>query len=31
LDAGARDLAQRGFAVAVESALERLGLGPFWH
>ncbi len=31
LDAGARDLAQRAFAVAVESALERLGLGPLSH
>ena len=31
LDAGARDLAQREFAVAVESACERLGLGPFSH
>jgi hypothetical protein len=31
LDAGARDLAQRTFAVAVESALERLGLGPLSH
>jgi hypothetical protein len=31
LDADARDLAQREFAVAVESALERLGLGPFSH
>jgi hypothetical protein len=28
LDGGARDLAQRAFAVAVESALRRLGLGP---
>ena len=28
LDAGTRDLAQRQFAVCVESALERLGLGP---
>ena len=28
LDAGTRDLAQRGFALCVESALERLGLGP---
>ena len=28
LDADARELAQREFAVAVESALERLGLGP---
>jgi hypothetical protein len=31
LDAGTRDLAQREFAVAVESACERLGLGPFSH
>jgi hypothetical protein len=31
LDASARDLAQREFALAVESALERLGLGPFSH
>ncbi len=31
LDAGTRDLAQREFALAVESALERLGLGPFSH
>jgi len=31
LDAAARDLAQRQFAVAVESACERLGLGPFSH
>jgi hypothetical protein len=31
LDADTRDLAQRRFAVAVESALERLGLGPFSH
>ncbi|MEE3063180.1 MAG: hypothetical protein VYA67_04345 [Actinomycetota bacterium] len=29
LDAGARELAQRAFALAVESACERLGLGPF--
>ncbi len=29
LDAGTRDLAQREFALAVESACERLGLGPF--
>ena len=28
LDAGTRDLAQRQFALAVESACERLGLGP---
>jgi len=28
LDTGTRDLAQRQFAVCVESALERLGLGP---
>ena len=31
LDAGARDLAQREFALAVESACERLGLGPLSH
>jgi hypothetical protein len=31
LDAGTRDLAQRKFALAVESACERLGLGPFSH
>ncbi|OBK22256.1 hypothetical protein A5634_07775 [Mycobacterium asiaticum] len=31
LDTETRDLAQRGFALAVESALERLGLGPFSH
>jgi hypothetical protein len=31
LAAGTRDLAQRRFALAVESALERLGLGPFSH
>jgi hypothetical protein len=31
LDAAARDLAERQFAVCVESALERLGLGPFSH
>jgi hypothetical protein len=31
LDAGTRDLAQRQFAVCVESALERLGLGPLSH
>ncbi len=31
LDAGTRDLAQRTFAVAVESALERRGLGPLSH
>jgi hypothetical protein len=31
LDAGTRDLAQRAFALAVESACERLGLGPFSH
>jgi hypothetical protein len=31
LDAGTRDLAQREFALAVESALERLGLGPLSH
>jgi hypothetical protein len=29
LDAGTRDLAQREFALGVESALERFGLGPF--
>jgi len=29
LDADTRDLAQRRFALAVESACERLGLGPF--
>ncbi len=29
LDAATRDLAQRKFALAVESACERLGLGPF--
>jgi hypothetical protein len=29
LAAGTRDLAQREFALCVESALERLGLGPF--
>ena len=29
LDAGTRDLGQRTFALAVESACERLGLGPF--
>jgi hypothetical protein len=28
LDASTRDLAQREFALRVESALERLGLGP---
>jgi hypothetical protein len=28
LDAGARDLAEREFALALESALQRLGLGP---
>ncbi|MFZ1175497.1 MAG: hypothetical protein WAO15_04340 [Mycobacterium sp.] len=28
LDAGTRELAQRNFALAVESACERLGLGP---
>jgi len=28
LDAGARDLAEREFALALESALRRLGLGP---
>ncbi|SOJ54862.1 Cycloserine biosynthesis protein DcsG [Mycobacterium simulans] len=31
LDADTRDLAQREFALCVESALERLGLGPFSH
>jgi len=31
LDADTRDLAQREFALAVESALERLGLGPLSH
>ncbi|ARG94989.1 hypothetical protein [Mycobacterium kansasii] len=31
LDASARDRGQRRFAVCVESALERLGLGPFSH
>ena len=31
LDAGTRDLAEREFALAVESACERLGLGPFSH
>jgi hypothetical protein len=31
LDADTRDLAQRDFALAVESACERLGLGPFSH
>jgi hypothetical protein len=31
LDADARDLAQREFALAVESACERLGLGPLSH
>ena len=31
LDADTRDLAQREFALSVESALERLGLGPFSH
>ncbi|MEE6179525.1 hypothetical protein [Mycobacterium sp. 050134] len=31
LDADGRDRAQRGFALAVELALERLGLGPFSH
>jgi len=29
LDADTRDRAQRGFALAVESACDRLGLGPF--
>ena len=31
LDPDARDLAQREFAKAVASALQRLGLGPFSH
>lgn len=31
LDPDARDRAQRHFALCVESALERLGLGPFSH
>jgi hypothetical protein len=31
LDSATRELAQRQFAVAVESACERLGLGPFSH
>jgi hypothetical protein len=31
LDPGTRDVAQRKFALAVESACERLGLGPFSH
>ncbi|OBJ78610.1 hypothetical protein [Mycobacterium colombiense] len=31
LDAAARDLAQHRFALAVESACERLGLGPLSH
>jgi hypothetical protein len=31
LDADTRARAQRGFALAVESACERLGLGPFSH
>jgi hypothetical protein len=31
LDVDARNLAQREFALAVESALERFGLGPFSH
>jgi len=31
LDAATRDLQQRRFAVCVESALERLGLGPLSH
>ncbi|OBH72251.1 hypothetical protein A5684_19595 [Mycobacterium intracellulare] len=31
LDAATRELAQRRFAVAVESGCERLGLGPFSH
>ncbi|QUR67283.1 hypothetical protein [Mycobacterium spongiae] len=31
LDADTRDLAQRDFALCVESALQRMGLGPFSH
>ena len=31
LDADTRNLAQRDFALAVESALERFGLGPLSH
>jgi hypothetical protein len=31
LDVGTRDLAQREFALGVESALQRLGLGPLSH
>lgn len=31
LDAGARNLAEREFALAVESACDRLGLGPLSH
>jgi hypothetical protein len=31
LDVPTRDLQQRQFAVGVESALDRLGLGPFSH
>ena len=31
LDAGTRDIAERQFAVCVESALKRLGLGPLSH
>jgi len=31
LDATTRGLAQRQFALAVASACERLGLGPFSH
>jgi len=31
LDAATRELAQGRFALAVESACERLGLGPFSH
>ncbi|MFY2858485.1 hypothetical protein ACOJVU_01235 [Mycobacterium sp. THU-M104] len=31
LEPGARDLAERGFALAVESACDRLGLGPSKH
>jgi hypothetical protein len=31
VDRTTRDLAQRKFAIGVESALDRLGLGPFSH
>jgi hypothetical protein len=31
LDPATRDLQQRQFAIGVESALDRLGLGPFSH